>query len=557
MTRADGRRRATEALRTGPVDVLVVGGGIVGCGIARDAALRGFRVALVEQRDLAWGTTSRPTRLIHGGLRYLETFDLELVRSDLREREILLHIAPHLVFPLRFLLPHHGASFLHRSKLRPGMALYDLLSFDKSLPRRHWLGRDEVLAEEPTILRDGLQGAWSFYDAQVPLVERLVVENALDADAAGAVVLNYARVQRFLRDGSGNVTGAVVRDLMAGQELDVRARITVNATGPWLDITDRDIAPGRPRALRLTKGVHIVTPSGTRNAILAFAESDGRAFFVTPWLGCSLIGTTDTDYAGDPGEVAADEDDVRYLQTEACRAFPSAPFDRVHYASAGVRALVRVDGVPEGEVSRKHAIVDHQRRDGIAGLISVVGGKITAYRAIADEVADLVSMRLGRRTSGTTESRPLPGATADGRAVSETRRRAQGLGLASDQGDHLVMVYGALADEVLDLVEKDRRLGERVCPGRPTVVAQVLRAIDREWATTLGDVLLRRTPLGLVPDQAAGCADEIAERIGDLLGWDAAERAAQAAAYREEIAPMRRFATERSAPSPRLAALTR
>lgn len=548
MRSTDRRQQATDALRAQPLDVLVIGGGIVGCGIARDAALRGFRVALVEQRDLGSGTTSRPTRLIHGGLRYLEILDLELVRSDLREREILLHVAPHLVFPLRFLLPYYDASFFQRSKLRAGMVLYDLLSFDKSLPRRQWLSREAVLAEEPTIRPEGLQGAWTFYDAQVPLVERLVVENALDAAAAGALVLNHARVGRFLRDASGGVTGAVVRDLMTSQDFDVRARITVNATGAWLDITSRDVVPGRPRALRLTKGVHLVTPIGTRNGIVEFAESDGRLFFVTPWLGSSLIGTTDTDYAGDPGEVTADECDVRYLQREARRAFPTAPFDRIHYASAGVRALVRVEGVREGEVSRKHALVDHERRDRIRGLISVVGGKITAYRAIAEEVGNLASRKLGRETSSSTERRPLPGGGAADRLWMENDLwpRARALGLARDQAEHLLMVYGSLAHELLDMVDSDHSLGERVCPDHSTIGAQVLRAVDHEWATSLGDVLLRRTPLGLMPDQAVDCAGEVADRMGELLGWDAAETAEQTAAYLDELEPMRRFATSTS-----------
>ncbi len=382
------RVEAVRRLREAAVDVLVVGGGIVGTGIARDLALRGVKVALVEQHDLASGTSSRPTRLVHGGLRYLEIYDFGLVREDLREREILLRVAPHLVFPLPFLLPQYGrgaGNALYRAKLRAGMQLYDLLSFDKSLPNRRWLSREELRAEEPGINADGLQGAWRYFDAQVPLVERLVVENALDAAAHGTVVLNHARVERFLRggggegEGSGAVTGAVVRDVLTGQDLEVRAAVTVNASGPWLDMTDREIRPERPPLLRLTKGVHLVTPAATRNAHVLFAQSDGRLFFVVPWLGYSLVGTTDTDYRGDPAAAGAEEEDVRYLTTEARRAFPEAPLDRVHYTWAGVRALVRVDGVKEGQVSRKHKVLDHQVKDGVAGILSVVGGKITAY----------------------------------------------------------------------------------------------------------------------------------------------------------------------------------
>src|SRR5207237_350664 len=247
------RDETVRSLGGRTVDLLVVGGGIIGAGIARDAALRGLEVALVEQADFGSGTTSRPTRLIHGGLRYLELFDFALVRSDMREREILLRIASHLVFPLPFLLPLYRPTFLYQLKLRLGMQLYDLLSLDKSLPKRQHLDRSATLAAEPSLEPDGLAGAWRFYDAQVPLVGRLVVEHS-----------------------------------------------------------------------------HVLC-----------ARSEGRLFFVVPWLDATIVGTTDTDYTGDPGNVAATEEDVRYLQDEARLAFPSAPFDEIHFTWAGVRALVR------------------------------------------------------------------------------------------------------------------------------------------------------------------------------------------------------------------------
>src|SRR5437660_9194272 len=211
------------------VDLLVVGGGIIGAGIARDAALRGLEVALVEQADFGSGTTSRPTRLIHGGLRYLELFDFALVRSDMRDREILLRIASHLVFPLPFLLPLYRPTFLYQLKLRLGMQLYDLLSLDKSLPKRQHLDRAATLAAEPALEPDGLAGAWRFYDAQVPLVERLVVENIVDASRHGAVVLNHTRATGYIREGT-RVTGATVRDEIAGRDVEIRARFTVVAT---------------------------------------------------------------------------------------------------------------------------------------------------------------------------------------------------------------------------------------------------------------------------------------------------------------------------------------
>jgi glycerol-3-phosphate dehydrogenase len=520
------------------VDLLVVGGGIIGAGIARDAALRGLGVALVEQADFGSGTTSRPTRLIHGGLRYLELFDFGLVRSDMREREILLRIAPHLVFPLAFLLPLYRPTLLYQLKLRLGMQLYDLLSLDKSLPRRQHLDRAATLAAEPSLEPDGLAGSWRFYDAQVPLVERLVVENLVDASARDALVLNHARVIDFLRDGD-RILGARVRDTLAGRDVEIRARFTVVTTGPWLD---RTIAPIRKRSdplLRLTKGVHIVTRRAVQHAHVLFAKSDGRLFFVVPWRDATIVGTTDTDYTGDPGNVTASEEDVRYLQDEAHRAFPSAPFDDIHFTWAGVRALVREEGVSEGQVSRKHALFDHAKREGVEGVLSVLGGKITAYRAIAEEVVDAVSRTLSRDARSRTADDPLPGARP-----MDLAARPGDLTLDATTRAHLTSIYGSRAREVLDLARSDASLASPLCPHHRGIEAEIVHAVQNEWAQTLGDVLLRRNALGLSACQALDCVDRVADRIGTVLGWDQERRRKEIEAYRREVEPMRRFSTE-------------
>jgi glycerol-3-phosphate dehydrogenase len=539
------RDAALDTLAKQTFDVLVVGGGIVGTGIARELALRGLKVALVEQHDLASGTSSRPTRLIHGGLRYLEMFDFALVRTDMREREALLRLAPHLVQPLRFLMPMYRKSLVYRAKLQAGMQLYDALSFDKSLPTRQWLNKRQVLRAEPGLNPDGLQGAWQFYDGQVSLVERLVVENALDAAAEGSVILTYASAVRFLRDGPGVVNGAVIRDAFSGREVSAHARLLVNATGPWLDLTTADIRPGRKPLLRLTKGVHLVTPAATRHAHVLFAQRDGRLFFVIPWLGSSLVGTTDTDYQGDPADVAASAEDVEYLIDEAGRAFPAGRFAEVYYTYAGVRALVRVEHVNEGRVSRKHALHDHARQDGVAGIVSVVGGKITGYRAIAEEVGDFVARRLNHHvTDSATHTRRLPGGQLDDLNTyvnDELWPRAQALGLDRQQAEHLGSIYGSLAPRVLEYAARDPKMAERVCPHQPTILAQFQRAIADEWALSLADVLLRRTPLGLEACQALDCLENMADLVAPLMGWDAAERARQLEAYQREIEPMRRF----------------
>jgi glycerol-3-phosphate dehydrogenase len=520
------------------VDLLVIGGGIIGAGIARDAALRGLSVAIVEQADFGSGTTSRPTRLIHGGLRYLELFDFALVRSDMREREILLRIAAHLVFPLAFLLPLYRPSFFYQLKLRIGMQLYDALSLDKSLPKRKHLDRAATLAAEPSLEPDGLTGAWRFYDAQVPLVERLVIENLIDAANHRTIVLNHARVSDFLREGD-RIVGARVRDSVAERNVEVRARFTVVATGPWLDRTIAPLRRGSDPLLRLTKGVHIVTRRAVQQAHVLFAKSDGRLFFVVPWRDATIVGTTDTDYTGDPGDVAATEEDVRYLQDEARRAFPTAPFDEIHFTWAGVRALVREEGVSEGEVSRKHALFDHAKREGVEGILSVVGGKITAYRAIAEEVVDAANRALSRYGPSRTALEPLPGA----RPVDLAARPGD-IALDATTRAYLTSLYGGRAREVLDLTRGDPSLASPLCPHHRGIEAEIVHAVQNEWAQTLGDVLLRRNALGLSACQALDCVDRVADRIGAVLGWDQERRRKEIEAYRREVEPMRRFSTE-------------
>jgi glycerol-3-phosphate dehydrogenase len=291
--------------------------------------------------------------------------------------------------------------------------------------------------------------------------------------------------------------------VIGGSTLALRARFTVNATGPWLD---RSLAPLRPEGarplLRLTKGSHIVVPRATEQAHVLFAKRDGRLFFVLPWNGYTMVGTTDTDYDGDPGAAEATNEDVEYLRTEAIRAFPRAAFDPILFTWAGVRALVREEGVAESEVSRKHKLYDHRRRDGLEGIISVIGGKITAYRAIAEEVTDVVVRRLGSDVRSRTSMTRLPGA-----------ERAPAMAAGADA----------------------------FCPHAPTTRDDIVRAVSEEWAMTLGDVLLRRTAIGLAACQGLDRIEALADLVGGLLGWDAARRAAEVDAYRQEIAPMRRF----------------
>src|SRR5215207_8488362 len=342
-------------------DVVVVGAGVNGCGVARDAAMRGLRVLLLDKGDIAAGTTAASTRLIHGGLRYLEHGEVGLVRESLRERETLLRkVAPHLVRPLPMLVPVYAGRRRGRVRLRAGMLAYDLLSPSKSLPRHRMLDAAEALAYAPGLEPGGLRGAALFYDAQVEYAERLAVENALDARARGATVLTYARVERLPVEG-GAARGVVFTDLLGGATHEARASVVLNAAGPWVDEVLEGSGAGGERLVGGTKGSHVVVRAfagAPRTAVYAEATEDGRPFFVVPWDGKLLVGTTDERYTGDLDRVEADAREIEYLLRETNRAFPSARLTRgdVLYTYSGVRPLPRVAAGEEGAVTRRHFV---------------------------------------------------------------------------------------------------------------------------------------------------------------------------------------------------------
>jgi glycerol-3-phosphate dehydrogenase len=509
-------------------DLLVIGGGIIGSGIARDAALRGLKVALFEKQDFGAGTTAGSTRLIHGGLRYLEMLDFRLVRLDLRERETLLKIAPHLVKPLRFIVPFYESGLARRTKMRLGMILYDILSFDKSLPRHRVLDAAEVRAAEPRLRAEGLQGAVAYYDAQVFSPERLCLENLLDARENGAHVFNYAEVTGALRSGA-TINGVRVRETLnpSGEEVEVEGRVVVNASGPWFDRVARNLNPQSEPRIRTTKGVHLACPSVSRHALVLFSNLDGRLFFVIPWLGYSWIGTTDTDYSEDPGSARASASDVDYL-TGSVEAFvPDVKKGPVFFSNAGVRALVQEAG-SESSVSRMHRVSDGERT-GAPGLVSVLGGKLTGYRAIAEEVVDVVCSKLGVRPPCRTATAPLPGARPVRPSVGDPSI------VDVETAAHLSWLYGSRAAEVIQLAASDGRLRERLAPDYPDIAAQVIHAVRAEQCLRLSDFILRRTTLGFSRDQGLGAVWKVIALMARELGWPPEREAAEARAFNEYL----------------------
>lgn len=551
------------------VDLLIVGGGINGAGIARDAARRGLSVVLVEMNDLAFGTSSRSSKLIHGGLRYLEQYEVALVFESVSERRILMDLAPHLVHPLGFLFPVYKESRRNLLTIKAGMWLYDGLSLFRS-PRRHrTLTPADVEKEEPALRRDGLKGAPLYYDCSTDDA-RLTLETALDAAHAGATISTWTKVEHFIVE-RGRVRGALVRDELTGKTTVIRAAAVINATGPW---TDRTLALPRedsdadaeaagpheiPRMLRTTKGVHIVVDRAKlplAHAVVCFHPRDQRVLFAIPWGDRSYIGTTDTDDSGDPSSVHATRDDVEYLLSASHAYFPEHLLERgdVIATWAGLRPLIgEVEGARESNVSREHKIVVGQD-----GIITVAGGKLTTYRRMSAEVVETAIQLLefsgalrGRDLAvSRTERTPLPGADGwpeddDVAKVAAQVEEASGGTLSRDLSLPLAQVYGMCALNIAQLCKERPELASRLIPDRPEILAQVEYAATNEFAATVCDVLIRRTQLFYRDvDQGLGCAERVADCLAACLSWDEATRHRELQRYRDEVALSRRWQRE-------------
>ena len=542
------------------VDVLVIGGGINGAGIARDAARRGLKVALVEMRDLAWGTSSRSSKLVHGGLRYLEQLEFSLVFEAVSERRVLLDIAPHLVNPLGFLFPVFKTSRKPLRLINAGMWLYEGLSLFRS-PRRHrTLTPDEVSQEEPVLKLKGLKGAPLYYDCSTDDA-RLTLESALDAVRVGAVVTTWARVVEFTRDEAGErVTGALVEDAHTGERKAVEAHTVINATGPW---TDRTIAMSKALTeslLRPTKGIHIVVEDKklpVNHAVVCFHPEDGRVLFAIPWGDRTYLGTTDTDYEGDPADVAATREDVDYLLDASNHYFPKHPLTREDVIAtwAGLRPLMSPQNpkknkdINESAVSREHQIIVGQD-----GLITIAGGKLTTYRRMSAEVVDTAVQML--RLTGAlprslaqprTADEPLPGAVGWPDDDDHERVAQQVLDMAGGHIDIesarlLANTYGMLGLQIARLVRQDPTLAQPLVEGRPELLAQVNWAVQEELAATVSDVMMRRTQLFYRDrDQGLTAAPALARHMASLIGWDDAQTQASLDAYRADVALARRW----------------
>jgi glycerol-3-phosphate dehydrogenase len=535
---ADIRRRQLEVLGREEFDLLVVGGGITGCGIARDAALRGLRVALVEKDDFASGTSSRSSRLIHGGLRYLEHGFLHLVFEASSERRRLLRLAPHLVRPLEFLWPVYAGARVPQWKLAAGLTLYDALALFRNVGTHRRLSARQIATREPDLKRDGLVGGARYFDAATDDA-RLTLANAIGAREAGAVVLNHARVEALLVEGT-SARGAKIEDVLGVGRIDVKARVVVNATGPWSDEL-RQLGDGAARAashaaVRGSKGVHVAVAReriGNHGALTLLAPNDGRVMFILPSGRQTIIGTTDTFTDAPPDEVRASERDIAYLLAAANAFFPAARLTREDVVSAwaGIRPLIAggAERADPGNASREHAIAESGE-----GVVSITGGKLTTYRVMAAEVVDVAEARLGRPTTRRppTRTATLPG--GDLAYLDEAIAAAERATADAELGAHLVRAFGSRWPIAAAAIAAPGG-AERIA-GSLYTVGEMRYVVQHELAYTLSDILLRRTHLGFeTREHGVDSAERVAHAVADILGWSAADIAAQVSGYKHDV----------------------
>jgi glycerol-3-phosphate dehydrogenase len=523
-------RRVPRDVEDYPFDLIVVGAGINGVGIARDAAMRGLKVLLLDKGDIGSGTTSWSSRLIHGGLRYLEYYEFSLVRESLSDRKTLLKIAPHLVRPLPLVVPIYDHAKRGPNTIRLGMMLYDALSFDKSLPNHKMLRREEVLECLPGLNPQGLEAAARYYDAQAEYAERLAVENAISAREHGAIVLTYAKVAGLSME-NGNVRGVRFTDVLTGEEHAAWAPITVNVAGPWVDEVLAGMNRSGNRMTGGTKGSHLVVdpfPGAPRDEALYYeAISDGRPIFVIPWNGRYLIGSTDLRYQGDLDRVLADDEEIEYIIHETNTLIPTANLtpDDVLFSYSGVRPLPYVPEGAEGSITRQHVIHDHARDEPrVGGLISIIGGKLTTYRNLSRQTVNKVYGKLGKNAPKCrTAEVPLPGGqTSNFDAFSADFRATSNI--PAGLSERLLKLYGVRAREVLNLAGNDPSLLAPLSSSGSAeaglIGAEILYAIKHEMAQTLRDVLHRRTMAGIGPNVGLDVDEAAAEVATRHLGWD-------------------------------------
>ena len=507
-------QRDFSKLTTQPFDVLICGGGIYGAWTAYDAALRGLKVALVEQGDWASATSSASSKLIHGGLRYLESLDIKLVKKALRERQMLLQVAPHRVWPLRFGIPVFAGSRLNRFCLKIGLTLYDYLAGTLGGSQAHHYFSRGVFAEHfPCLDPSPLKNGFSYLDAQTDDA-RFTLELIDGALSAGAVCLNYCKVTEFI-EHNGRLCGAKVHSSVEDQSVDVFARQIVNTTGQWLS----EIQPESVE-YRLTKGVHLILPKILENeALLLTAQADGRVFFMIPWYGLTLLGTTDTPYDGDIEQVNAEADDIDYLLTEANRVLKSVHWNKSDIIGqyAGLRVLKQSSKTSPSAVSR-----DWELKIAHNGLLTSIGGKFTSAREDAAQIVNTVCHNLGLNESCQTDGKAFPWLPeTDFQEWSTTiLANAKSLYIDDESALWLIKRHAKRVPLIFELIANDPHLAKRIIPSLPFIVADLVFCARHEMVVHLDDLLRRRMPLFILSKMTPTECRTITGIIATTLAWD-------------------------------------
>lgn len=550
-------KRDLNRLSNNTYDVLIIGGGIHGVTAAWDAALRGLSVALVEKGDFGSATSSNSLKIIHGGLRYLQQADFRRMRESIRDRMILMRIAPHLVHPLPCVMPTYGHFIKGREVMSIALAINDLVGFDRNqledpekyIPRGRIISKSECLRLIPGVNEKGLTGGAIWYDCQMYNSERLTLSFVLSAAKAGADVANYVEVIGFLRDGN-RITGVKAKDVLTGEKLEIRAKIVVNNSGPWVDQVLGLLNTSRDHRILWSKAMNLVT----RQLIPKYAvglpgkvkvkNGDvivNKVYFIAPWRNFSLVGTVHAPYYGNPNDYRVSEEEIQNFIDEINQAYPGAALKRedVLFFYGGLLPMDGENRVGEVKLTRHCRIYDHQKENGIEGLISVVGVKYTTARNVAEKTIDLVVEKLGRKPlRSATAVTPLHGGHIErfGDFLSqETNRRPKGLDKEIIR--HLIYNYGSEYHQILKYIDEDPQWGQPIAEGSQVIKAEVLHGIREEMAQKLGDVIFRRTELGSAGDPGEECIKTCAEVMAAELGWDEGRKQGEIEEVRRRFVP--------------------
>ncbi len=530
----DQRDAAIDSLGREDFDVLIIGGGVTGAGAALDAASRGLKVALVEARDIASGTSSRSSKLIHGGLRYLEQYDFKLVREALHEREMMVSsLSPHLVKPVGFLYPLHE-KLKDRTYVGAGLALYDVLrGFQRALPWHKHMSQKKIAEIAPSLRQDIVTGAVKYYDAQVDDA-RHTMTIIRTARRHGATIATRVEVNQLIRDGK-RVVGAEVVDTETGKKIKVSAKSVVMCAGIWSDEMHAKFGIKPGYGVTMSKGVHIVVPgSAIKSDTGIILKTAISVLFLIPWGDKWIVGTTDTPYDGDRAHPHATSEDVQYILDQANKVLdPKLKREEIIGVYAGLRPLVaNAKDSSTTKLSREHT-TDRSA----PGFVSIAGGKYTTYRIMGKDAIDLAITDIRRVVAKScTEKLPLVGADGYFALVQQRAQIATEYGLSEKSIEHLLNRYGSMISEVLDLIASDKKLSKPLSPDLDYLKAEIVYAVTHEGAMTVDDVISRRTRLAFeAPHAGINLVEEIATLIAPYLGWSAKDKKASIAQYRDQV----------------------